>query len=60
VVEDKGLNNASIQLHLTRDGVRLTSKRPDGSGKLCPRGGELEKTIHFLPVRGEVKPRAPQ
>lgn len=52
VADAQGVNGKPRQLRLRLKGAGLTSEALEsGEGHFCPRGGELDKTAYFIPVR---------
>ena len=52
VADAQGVNGKPKQLRLRLKGAGLTSEALEsGEGYFCPRGGELDKTAYFIPVR---------
>jgi hypothetical protein len=52
VADARGVNGKPRQLRLRLKGAGLTSEALEsGEGYFCPRGGELDKTAYFIPVR---------
>ncbi len=52
VADADGVNGKPRQLRLRLKGAGLTSEALEsGEGYFCPRGGELDKTAYFIPVR---------
>jgi uncharacterized protein YecT (DUF1311 family) len=55
VVDALGVNQKPRQLRLTRTRAGLRSELLEtGDGRFCPRGGELDNTIYFIPVRDRL------
>lgn len=52
VADAQGVNGKPKQLRLRLKGAGLTSEPLEsGEGHFCPRGGDLDKTAYFIPVR---------
>ena len=52
VADAQGVNGKPRQLRLRLKGAGLTSEALEsGEGHFCPRGGELDETAYFIPVR---------
>jgi hypothetical protein len=52
IADAQGVNGKPKQLRLRLKGAGLTSEALEsGEGYFCPRGGDLDKTAYFIPVR---------
>jgi uncharacterized protein YecT (DUF1311 family) len=55
IVDALSVNQKPKQLRLTRTRAGLRSELLDTDDRhFCPRGGELDKTVYFIPVRGDT------